>query len=134
VLGFCEAITNPSYQSAGFKFGITPKLIAGAVLDSFAMACAFLTKLGLDGHTHFLLGLEIWEITWFWGCLLVCTTFVSRLKQCTTNLLTHSLSQSWAIHFSSVFEFLFAIDLIWKFAETTDIPKWKGLTWGMLES
>lgn len=39
---------------------------------------------------------------------------------------------TWAIHFSSVFEFLFAMDLIWKFAETTDNPKWKGLTWGML--
>ena len=39
---------------------------------------------------------------------------------------------TWAIHFSSVFEFLFAMDIIWKFAETTDNPKWKGLTWGML--
>jgi len=39
---------------------------------------------------------------------------------------------TWAIHFSSVFEFLFAMDIIWKFASTTDNPKWKGLTWGML--
>jgi hypothetical protein len=39
---------------------------------------------------------------------------------------------TWAIHFSSVFEFLFAMDVIWKFAEATDNPKWKGLTWGML--
>lgn len=39
---------------------------------------------------------------------------------------------TWAIHFSSVFEFLFAMDLIWKFADTTSNPKWKGLTWGML--
>jgi len=39
---------------------------------------------------------------------------------------------TWAIHFSSVFEFLFAMDIIWKFAETTNNEKWKGLTWGML--
>jgi len=39
---------------------------------------------------------------------------------------------TWAIHCSSVIEFLFAMDIIWKFAETTDNPKWKGLTWGML--
>lgn len=39
---------------------------------------------------------------------------------------------TWAIHFSSVFEFLFAMDIIWKFAETTGNQKWKGLTWGML--
>jgi len=39
---------------------------------------------------------------------------------------------TWAIHFSSVFEFLFAMDIIWKFASTTNNPKWKGMTWGML--
>ena len=39
---------------------------------------------------------------------------------------------TWAIHFSSVFEYLFAMDLVWKFADTTSNQKWKGLTWGML--
>ena len=39
---------------------------------------------------------------------------------------------TWAIHFSSVFEFLFAMDVIWRFADTTNNEKWKGLTWGML--
>lgn len=39
---------------------------------------------------------------------------------------------TWAIHFSSVFEFLFAMDIIWRFADTTNNEKWKGLTWGML--
>ena len=39
---------------------------------------------------------------------------------------------TWAIHFSSVFEYLFAMDLIWKFADATSNEKWKGLTWGML--
>jgi len=39
---------------------------------------------------------------------------------------------TWAIHFSSVFEFLFAMGIIWNYAEVTGNPKWKGLTWGML--
>ena len=39
---------------------------------------------------------------------------------------------TWAIHCSSVIEFVFAMDIIWKFAETTGNEKWKGLTWGML--
>ena len=38
---------------------------------------------------------------------------------------------TWAIHFSSVFEWLFAMDLVWKFSENTGNEKWKGLTWGM---
>jgi hypothetical protein len=37
VLGFCEAITNPSYQSAESKFDIAPKLIAGAAAASFSL-------------------------------------------------------------------------------------------------
>ena len=39
---------------------------------------------------------------------------------------------TWAIHFSSVFEFLFAMGVVWQFAEVTGNPKWRGLTWGML--
>jgi hypothetical protein len=39
---------------------------------------------------------------------------------------------TWAIHFSSVFEFLLAMQLVWKFSETTQNERWKGLTWGML--
>jgi hypothetical protein len=39
---------------------------------------------------------------------------------------------TWAIHFSSVFEFLFAMDIIWNFAKNTGNEKWKGVTWAML--
>jgi hypothetical protein len=39
---------------------------------------------------------------------------------------------TWAIHFSSVFEWVFAMGLVWKYAEATKNPTWKGLTWGML--
>eukprot|EP00957_Ditylum_brightwellii_P032335 2449429-Ditylum_brightwellii.AAC.1 len=39
---------------------------------------------------------------------------------------------TWAIHFSSVYEWLFAMAFVWQYAETTGNPKWKGLTWGMI--
>jgi amino acid transporter len=39
---------------------------------------------------------------------------------------------TWAIHFSSVIEYLIAMSLVWKYAEVTGNEKWKGLTWGML--
>jgi hypothetical protein len=39
---------------------------------------------------------------------------------------------TWAIHFSSVFEWLFAMNLVWKYSEVTGNEKWKGLTWAMI--
>lgn len=39
---------------------------------------------------------------------------------------------TWAIHFSSVFEWLFAMGMVWKYAEASGNPKWRALTWGML--
>ncbi|KAL3779228.1 hypothetical protein ACHAWO_009889 [Cyclotella atomus] len=122
VLGFREAMTNPTYQTSGSKFGITPKLIAGGFAATFAAACAFGTKLGLEVHTPFLggagnLGEE----------MVLGLPFVMHSEP------INALSiPTWAIHFSSVFEYLFAMDLVWKFAETTGNQKWKGLTWGML--
>lgn len=41
---------------------------------------------------------------------------------------------TWAIHFSSVFEFVFAMDIIWNYAENTGNEKWKGMAWGMIPS
>lgn len=39
---------------------------------------------------------------------------------------------TWVIHVSSLIEWLVAMGLIWKYAEISNNPKWKGLTWGML--
>eukprot|EP00908_Phaeocystis_cordata_P015372 Transcript_26531.p3 GENE.Transcript_26531~~Transcript_26531.p3 ORF type:complete len:408 (+),score=198.94 Transcript_26531:70-1293(+) len=39
---------------------------------------------------------------------------------------------TWAIHFSSVFEYLFAMGMVWQMAALSGNEKWKGLTWGML--
>lgn len=46
---------------------------------------------------------------------------------------TNALSiPTWCVHFLSVYEYLIAMSLIWKYAAATDNPTWKGLTWGML--
>lgn len=39
---------------------------------------------------------------------------------------------TWAVHFSSVVEFLVALSLIWRYSESTRNPRWKGLAWGMV--
>ncbi|KAI8474129.1 MAG: hypothetical protein J3K34DRAFT_383348 [Monoraphidium minutum] len=39
---------------------------------------------------------------------------------------------TWAIHVSSVAEWLLAIALFWRYAEVSGNPRWKGMSWGML--
>jgi len=41
---------------------------------------------------------------------------------------------TWIVHWSSVFEFLLAMTLAWRYADATGNPRWKGLTWGMFPS
>ncbi|KAG1673004.1 hypothetical protein FOA52_005934 [Chlamydomonas sp. UWO 241] len=41
---------------------------------------------------------------------------------------------TWAIHVSSVVEWVTAMGLFWKYAEVTGNQRWKGMTWGMLPS
>jgi hypothetical protein len=41
---------------------------------------------------------------------------------------------NWMVHWSTVFEFLFAMSLAWRYADASGNPRWKGLTWGMLPS
>ena len=36
---------------------------------------------------------------------------------------------TWAVHTSSLLEWLVAMKLIWEHAETSDNPRWKGMTW-----
>ena len=58
VLGFREAMTNPDYQKSGSKFGIAPKVAAGAAVGLFALACAFGTDVGgFEAHSPFLYGI-----------------------------------------------------------------------------
>lgn len=41
---------------------------------------------------------------------------------------------NWIVHWSTVFEFLLAMGLAWRYADAVGNPRWKGLTWGMLPS
>jgi len=57
VLGFREAMTNPSYTTEGSKYGKwTPKVMAGVVTLAFAAACSLGTSLGFEVHSPFLFG------------------------------------------------------------------------------
>lgn len=39
---------------------------------------------------------------------------------------------TWAIHTSSVIEWVVAMMLMWRYADATGNQRWKGMTWGML--
>ena len=41
---------------------------------------------------------------------------------------------TWAVHSSSLLEWLLAMKLIWEHAETSGNPRWKGLPWAMIPS
>ena len=57
VLGFREAMTNPSYTTDGSKYGKwTPKVMAGVIALAFAAACSLGTSLGFEVHSPFLFG------------------------------------------------------------------------------
>lgn len=119
VLGFRNAMTKPKEEQGST---LKPKAIALGTAAAFAAACAVGPSLGFEAHSAFLLGL---------GDL--PQSVVESLPWVTHSDPVNSLSiPTWAIHFSSVFEFLFAMGIIWDFSKTTGNEAWKGLTWGML--
>ena len=88
----------------------------------FAVACALGPSLGFEAHSPFLFGA---------GDL--SSDMTLSLPWVTHSEPINALSiPTWAIHFSSVIEYLIAMNLVWKYAEVTGNEKWKGLTWGML--
>jgi hypothetical protein len=107
--------TTPVGKFRNYAFGLT------AV---FAAICAAgTTLLGFDVHSAFAFGLG---------------DLPSDFVMSNFNWISHSEPDNalsiptWAIHFSSVFEYLFAMNLVWQYASATENQKWKGLTWGML--
>lgn len=122
VLGFREAMSNPNLTTQGSKYGSTPKIIGGVSVLLFAAACFNGANIGFEAHSQFLFGA---------GNLPAETVLNLPFVQHSEPINALSIP-TWAIHFSSVFEYLFAMDTIWRFAETTNNPKWKGLTWGMI--
>jgi hypothetical protein len=117
--GFKEASTNPNGPPS---IGAPRAAALLTFVACAALAALGTTVLGAEAHTGFLLGV---------GDLspeaAMALPWVSHTEP--VNALT---IPTWFIHFSSVLEFLVAMELVWKFSEATDNEKWKGLTWGML--
>uniref|UniRef100_A0A7S1VXE7 Uncharacterized protein n=1 Tax=Grammatophora oceanica TaxID=210454 RepID=A0A7S1VXE7_9STRA len=117
VLGFQEASTTTEKPNLGLGRTVSLGLAA-----AFAAACAVGPTLGFEAHSPFLFGLgnlppeTVASLPW-----------VSHAEP------ENALSlPTWAIHFSSVFEFVFAMGAVWQFSKVTKNETWKGLTWGML--
>ena len=117
VLGLSQAITNPSppdnKKIRNFCLGL---------FAAFAATAAIFPKIIMEPHTPFALGLGDLP-----NNLVMTLPWIQHTEP------INALSiPTWAIHFSSVLEYVFAMNLIWKYADITQNPKWKGLTWGML--
>jgi hypothetical protein len=96
--------------------------IALGIAATFFAALAVGPSLGVEGHSPFLLGIGDLPADW-----------TAQLPWVAHNEPINALSiPTWAIHFSSVIEYLFAMNLVWRYSETTGNESWKGLTWGML--
>lgn len=96
--------------------------VAFGVAVAVAALCASGTALGFEGHAPFFGGL---------GNLPAGAVEALGLPAEPANALS---IPTWLVHFSSVAEFIFAMDLVWRLADTTGNPRWKGVTWGMLPS
>jgi len=118
VWGLKEASTSPDQTPVGI-----PRLATIGSFGLFAAGCAFGPgTIGWEAHTGFMAGI---------GDLSTAT--VESLPWVTHTEPINGLTiPTWAIHFSSVIEYLIAMDLVWKYAEVTNNEKWKGMTWGML--
>ena len=118
VLGLKQAMTmeNPPKMDLGRNIALG---VAGLFVTAMAIGPSVLH---LEGHTPFLSGI---------GNL--PAEYVQSLPFVSHSEPANALSiPTWAIHFSSVLEYVFAMSLVWDYSVTTRNPKWKGLTWGML--
>lgn len=118
MLGFREASTKAA-PSVSVDTG---RKVAFGAFILFAAACALGPSIGFESHSAFLFGAGDLD-----------RGVVNGLPWVTHSEPANALSvPTWAIHFSSVIEYLIAMGYVWKYAEVTGNPKWKGLTWGML--
>lgn len=114
VIGFRGAIACDVGMASGDMFGVKnlSRILAGIWLAAVVITLAGgASAFGFQAHTPFLAGI---------GTMAVEAEPVNALSVPT-----------WVVHFSSVFEFVLAMSLAWRYAETSGNPKWKGLAWGM---
>merc|ERR1719217_473546 len=118
--GFAGALSSGKMEPADAEIATAPRIAAGALaLAVFGSAFAG-PALGLQVHDAFLFGV---------GALPADLLAGLPLHDEPANALS---IPTWAIHFSSVFEYLFAMGMVWQFAKLSGNPRWRGLTWGML--
>ncbi|CAE7749406.1 unnamed protein product [Symbiodinium sp. CCMP2456] len=112
VLGFRGALTgNADLADNGTVRNIAFGWLAAVILTLAAGIPVF----GFEAHTPFLSGVGALDIG--------SAEPVNALS-----------IPNWIVHWSTVFEFLLAMSLAWRYADAVGNPKWKGLTWGMLPS
>lgn len=118
VWGLKEASTSSEQTPAG-----TPRLAALGLFGLFAAGCALGPgTIGWEAHSGFMAGI---------GDLSTATA--QSLPWVTHQEPVNGLTiPTWAIHFSSVIEYVIAMDLVWRYSEVTGNEKWKGFTYGML--
>lgn len=109
--------TNPKLLKRSQLFGF-------GTAGIFALSCLIGTTFITNGHTPFLGGIGNIPID-----ILQSNNFDWLIHDEPMNALS---IPTWMIHFTSVFEYLFAMSLIWNYSIVTQNEKWKGLTWGML--
>lgn len=124
VLGLKEWSTNPSAPENKDSYLNAGRVAIFTAFAGFAVAVALgPSQLGFEEHSAFLLGAGDLSS----NVATISLPWVSHEEP------INALSiPTWAIHFSSVFEYVIAMNLVWNFAKVTNNEKWKGLAWGML--
>ncbi|KAL3909245.1 MAG: hypothetical protein SGILL_008161 [Bacillariaceae sp.] len=112
VIGFQNAISG---QNVSMRTGVLISFVATLLLGAFVI---YGVSTGFEEHDQFL-----------WGIGNVNQELPWTVRTEPENALSIA---TWTIHFMSVVEYIVAMNLVWKFADATSNPRWKGLTWGML--
>ena len=118
VLGFNEAMTKPDPPSNAV--GCYVALFYSAICFTFVALGT--TVLACEDHSQLLGGFGNIPSDW-----------TNQFRWIRHVEPVNALSiPTWMVHFSSVFEYLFAMNLIWRYSITTGNSTFKSLTWAML--
>ena len=133
--GAAEALLTTSnlYVGLGFRAALagepappdgdgSSRYPAFALFAAVVLTTALGATLGFDQHAPFLFGLGNLGAN-------PLDSVLGSIPAEPTNALS---LPTWAIHFSSVFEWLFAMGMVNKYADATGNDSWRYLTWGML--
>jgi len=115
VLGFRAALAGNTDMVDSFAIRAMSGVWLAAVVATLA---AGIPLFGAGAHTLFLSGVGALP-----SGMLPVTEPVNALS-----------IPNWMLHFTTLFVFMIAMSLAWRYAEASGNPRWKGLAWGMLPS